>query len=195
MKLCSLVLKLTFCFFCGQRSNFLNCNIISKIWIVNCYSSFMNRIDIAPYPQEHQFFCYYRSSTSLQITIFIHCFIDLLFFVGNCPDGNSFILPTLLCCGVLYSFLLLYFVFAFLDLDSSNTDCKLSNINLKRDYMCRMQRFYFERNEIIIIMSYLYTPLELPTEIVSISDHRVASLNKVVNQTTAINMKWLFITL
>ena len=35
----------------------------------------------------------------------------------------------------------------------------------------------------------LYTPLELPTEIVSISDQGVASLNKVVNQTTAINMK------
>ena len=42
---------------------------------------------------------------------------------------------------------------------------------------------------IIIIMSYLYIPLELPTEIVSISDQGVASLNKVANQTTAINMK------
>ena len=38
-------------------------------------------------------------------------------------------------------------------------------------------------------MSYLYIPLELPTEIVSISDQGVASLNKAVNQTTTINMK------
>ena len=35
-------------------------------------------------------------------------------------------------------------------------------------------------NLIIIIMSYLYTALELPTEIVSISDQGVASLNEVV---------------